>query len=156
MARTLRRTGLALALPALVGVSTLVHWVAGRQISGLWIMPDEAIYGERALALWRHGTLPLLHGEGSGYGLLYPALAGFPLSAGQLSTAYASLKLLQALMMSLTAVPIFYYGRRYMRPGYALVAGALALASPLVLYSGFVMTEVLIYPLGVLALLAAA
>jgi hypothetical protein len=156
MARTFRRTGLALSLPALVGVSTLVYWLAGRQVSGLWIMPDEAIYGERALALWRDGTLPILHGEGAGYGLLYPALAGLPLSVGHLSTGYASLKLLQALTMSLVAVPIFYYGRRYMRPGYALVAGALALASPLVLYSGFVMTEVLIYPLGALALLAAA
>jgi hypothetical protein len=156
MARTLRRTGLALALPALVGVSTLLHWLAGRQISGLWIMPDEAIYGERALALWSHGMLPVLHGDGAGYGLLYPALAGFPLSVGHLSTAYASLKLLQALTMSLTVVPIFYYGRRYMRPAYALIAGALALASPLVLYSGFVMTEVLIYPLGALALLSAA
>jgi hypothetical protein len=43
-----------------------------------------------------------------------------------------------------------------MRPGYALLAGALALASPLLLYSGLVMTEVLIYPLGAFALVAIA
>ena len=156
MAGTLRRAGLTLAFPALVGVSTVLHWLAGRRISGLWIMPDEAIYGERALELWRHGQLPILRGEGAGYGLLYPALAGLPLSVGNLATGYSSLKLLQALTMSLVAVPIFYYGRRYMRPGYALVAGALAAASPLLLYSGFLMTEVLIYPLGAFALLATA
>ena len=58
--------------------------------------------------------------------------------------------------MSLVAVPVFFYGRRFMRPGYALLAAALALASPLTLYSGLIMTEVLIYPLGAFALLAIA
>jgi hypothetical protein len=153
MARAFRRTGLALALPAVVGVSTVCQWLAGRRLSGLWIMPDEAIYGERALALWVHGRLPVLRGNGAGYGFLYPALAGFPLSVGTFATGYASLKLLQALTMSLVAVPVFFYGRRLMRPRYALAAAVLALASPLLLYSGLLMTEVLIYPLGALALL---
>ena len=76
--------------------------------------------------------------------------------SGHLATGYASLKLLQALAMSLVAVPVFFYGRRLMRPGYALLAAALALASPLTLYSGLIMTEVLIYPIGAFALLAIA
>ena len=156
MVRAVRRSGLTLALPGLVGISTLLLWLAGRRLGGLWIMPDEAIYAERALSLWRHGRLALVHGEGAGYGFLYPAVAGVPLSVGKLSDGYAALKLLNALVLSLVAVPIFFYGRRFMRPGYALVAGALALASPLSLYAGFVMTEVLIYPLGAFALLAIA
>ena len=53
-------------------------------------------------------------------------------------------------------MPLYFYGRRLMRPGYALLAGALALASPLLLYSGLVMTEVLFYPLAAFALLAVA
>jgi len=156
MVRSVRRSGLVLALPALVGVATFLQWLAARRLEGLWIMPDEAIYGERALSLWRHGHLAVLHGEGAGYGFLYPALAGLPLSVGHLATGYASLKLLQSLAMSMVAVPVFFYGRRFMRPGYALLAAALALASPLSLYSGLVMTEVLIYPVGALALLAIA
>ncbi len=156
MVRALRRPGLVLALPALVGLSTILHWLAGRRITGLWIMPDEAIYAERAVSLWRHGQLAIFHGEGAGYGFLYPALAGIPLSVGRLATGYASLKLLQALVMSLVAVPVYLYGRRFMRPEYALVGAALALATPLTLYSGFLMTEVLIYPLGAFALLAIA
>jgi hypothetical protein len=156
MARAFRRTGLALALPAVVGVSTVCQWLAGRRLSGLWIMPDEAIYGERALSLWADGRLPVLRGDGAGYGLLYPALAGFPLSIGKFATGYASLKLLQALTMSLVAAPVFFYGRRVMRPRYALAAAVLAVASPLLLYSGLLMTEVLIYPLGALALLTMA
>jgi hypothetical protein len=156
MVRSLRRSGLVLALPALVGVATFLQWLAARRLDGLWIMPDEAIYGERALSLWRHGQLAVLHGEGAGYGFLYPALAGVPLSVGHLATGYASLKLLQSLAMSMVAVPVFFYGRRFMRPGYALLAATLALASPLSLYSGLVMTEVLMYPVGAFALLAIA
>lgn len=156
MVGALRRAGLTLALPAVVGLSTLLHWLAGRRLSGLWILPDEAIYAERALALWREHTLPILHSEGAGYGIVYPAAAGLPLSVGSLATGYASLKLLQALAMSLVAVPVFFLGRRYMRPSYALLAGVLALASPLLLYSGLVMTEVVMYPVGALSLLAIA
>jgi hypothetical protein len=119
-------------------------------------MPDEAIYADRALSLWRHGSLTVLHGEGAGYSVLYPVVAGFPLSIGSIATGYASLKLLQALVMSLVAVPIVMYGRRLMPTRFALFAGALALASPLLLYSGFVMTEVLYYVLATLALLGIA
>jgi hypothetical protein len=156
MARALRRTALTLSLPALVGASTIAHWLAGRRITGLWIMPDEAIYAERALQLWREGSLPIFRGQGAGYGVLYPVLAGFPLAVGNLDTGYASLKLLQALAMSLAAVPVFFYGRRLMPPVYALAAAALTVASPLLLYSGLVMTEVLFYPLSVVTLIAIA
>lgn len=119
-------------------------------------MPDEAIYAERAIGFWRHWTLPVLHGQGAGYSVLYPILAGIPFATGSVARGYASLKLLQALVVSLTAVPIFWYGRRFMSNGAALLAGALALSSPLLVYSGLVMTEVLYYPLAALALLAIA
>jgi hypothetical protein len=119
-------------------------------------MPDEAIYAERAIGLWRHASLPLLHGEGAGYGIVYPLVAGLPFSVGAVDTGYASLKLLQALVVSLAAVPVFAYGRRVMPPAYALLAGALTLASPLLLYSGMVMTEVVFYPLAALVLLGVA
>jgi hypothetical protein len=142
MARALRRAALTPALPALVATSTLLHWLAGRRVPGLWIMPDEAIYAERAIGLWRHGSLPLLHGEGAGYGLVYPLVAGLPFSIGDVDTGYASLKLFQALVVSLAAVPVFAYGRRVVPPAYALVAATLTVASPLLLYSGMVMTEV--------------
>jgi len=156
VARALRRASLTLALPALVAASTVLHWLAGRRITGLWIMPDEAIYAERGLDLWRHFSLPILNGKGAGYSVLYPVLAGFPLALGSLARGYASLKLLQALVVSLAAVPVFAYGRRLMPNGYALLAAAITVSSPLLLYSGFVMTEVLYYPLAAFAVLAVA
>ncbi|MDX6452065.1 MAG: hypothetical protein QOH16_2114 [Gaiellaceae bacterium] len=153
---SVERVGLQLGLPVLVGVSTLLHWLAGRRLHGLWIVPDEAIYADRALVIWRRGPLPLLHGGNAGYGLLYPLLAGLPLSTGSISTGYASLKLLQALVVSLAAVPVFMYAQHVMPRRHALLAAALTVCSPLLLYSGLVMTEVLFYPLSALALLAVA
>ena len=127
-----------------------------RGFEGPWIMPDEAIYAERALALWHHGSLPLLHGQGAGYGVLYPALAGVALAWGGFAHGYDWLKPLQAIVVSLAAVPVYAYGRRLMPPACALLAAALTVAMPLLLYSGLVMTEVLFYPLAALALVAIA
>ncbi len=119
-------------------------------------MPDEAIYAERGRTLWQEGTLPLLHGPLAGYGVLYPVLSGLPLSIGSIARGYAELKVVQSIGTSLVAIPIVLYGRRLMPTRYALVAAALALASPLVLYSGMVMTEALFYPLAALITLAVA
>ena len=141
-------------MAAVVVISTLLHWLAGRRLGGLWIMPDEAVYAAWAVALWRHGSLSLLHGQGGGYAVLYPAVAGLPFSVEGIARGYAALKLLQALVVSLAAVPVFVFGRRVMSPGYALLAAVLTVASPLLLYSGLVMTEVLFYPLAAVALLA--
>ena len=155
MAGALRRPGVALV--GLIALSTLVYWLEGRRHSGLWIMPDEAIYGTRAEQLWEHGRLSIFGGDGAGYSVLYPLFAGGPLQTlGSLATGYAWLKPIQALTMSLTALPVYFFGRRVTGPWLALAAAALTLASPLLLFSGFVMTEVLFYPLAALALLAIA
>ena len=104
-------------------------------------MPDEAIYATRGIALWQHGSLSL-HGQVASYGVLYPLLAGLPLSLGKVATGLGALKVVQAIGMSLVAVPLVVHGRRLMPEPYALVGAALAVASPLLLYSGLVMTEV--------------
>jgi hypothetical protein len=158
LARALRRTAVtpAGALTALVAVSTLLHWLTGRRVAGLWIMPDEAIYAVRALGFWQHGSLPLFGSSGAGYSALYPVFAGGPLSIGSHATGLAILKAAQALVMSLAAWPVYTYTRRLVPEGYALLAAALTLACPLVLFSGFVMTEVLYYPIAAAALLATA
>ncbi len=138
------------ALGTLIVVSAVLHWLAVRRFDGLWILPDEGVYSARAVDLWHHGTL------GGGYGVLYPLVAGVPLSAGSVAHGLAALKVVQTFVMSLAAVPVFVFGRRLMPARYALLAAALSLASPLLLYSGLVMTEVLFYPVGVAAVLALA
>ena len=151
-----RRTLGVVALPALVVLSTVLHWLAAQWVHGLWIVPDEAIYAQRALTFWHHGPWPLLHGPGAGYSVLYPVLAGIPLTAAGAVHGYVWLKPLQALVVSLAAVPVWWYGRRVAPPACAFVAAVLTLASPLLLYDGFVMTEVLFYPLAAATLLGLA
>src|SRR5215211_5200010 len=119
-------------------------------------MPDEAIYVERAHRLWHDGPLPLLHGAGAGYGLVYPAVAGLPLAVGDFATGYDSLKLLQAFVVSLAAVPVAVWARRLMPPPWPIVAAVLTLSAPVLLYSGLAMTEAVLYPVAAAALFAIA
>ncbi len=118
-------------------------------------MPDEAIYAVRALGLWQHGTLPL-------FGRPAPATAcstrwspGCRCRSGARDGLRAPEGRAGARHLA-RGVPVFAYTRRLMPDGYALLAAALTLACPLVLFSGFVMTEVLYYPLAAAALLAIA
>ena len=93
-------------------------------------MPDEAIYAQRGLELWHHFRLPILNGQGAGYSVLYPALAGLPLAASSLAQGYAWLKVVQALVISLAAIPIFLYSRQMMPYRYARLAAALTPIKP--------------------------
>lgn len=145
----LRRPGYLLG--ALVLGSTLVRFAAARGIHTPWIMPDEVIYGELGKSLYHSGRFEVL-GENIGFfGLVFPALVGGPLSVSDLERGYHWLKLLQALVMSLTAVPVYFWARSLARPNWALVAAALTVAIPGLAYSGLVMTEVAFYPALVLA-----
>ncbi len=140
----------------MVAASTAVRYAAGRRIDGLWIMPDEAIYANLGRSLYEHGRLAILGASAPVYGVVYPALVGLPLSLGDLERGYRTLKAVQALVMSLAAVPVFLWARSLMRPGWALLAAALTLAAPVLVYSGLVMTEVAFYPVSVLVAWAAA
>ena len=152
----MRRPPASLLLLGVLALSAFLHWLAVRSIHGPWIVPDEMIYAERALTAWHAGPWSLLHGTGAGYGVLYPLVAGVPLSIGRTPQSYTLLKLVQPIVVSLAVVPVFVGCRRLMSVRWALVAATLTAASPLLLYSGFVMTEVLFYPLAVLTLFAIA
>jgi Dolichyl-phosphate-mannose-protein mannosyltransferase len=142
-------------LVALVGVSTLVRFWAGNRIRGLWIMPDEAIYASVAESLYTSGELAVL-GQPAYYSFVYPALIGLPLVVGDLEAGYVAVKLVQALAMSLAAVPVYLWGRTFMSRGWALVAAALTLAGPALVFTGLLMTEVAFYPVLVVAAWAMA
>ena len=67
--------------------------------------------------------------------------------------AYAAAKDINAVVMSLAAVPAYLLARRLVAPFPALVAAALALLIPSVLYTGMLMTENAFYPLFLLTAL---
>jgi len=140
------RWGPPVALLCLISLSTGLRWAAARGIPSPWFTPDEEIYAALGRSLYRSARFEILGHATGFYSLVYPALAGLPLSVGDPSRGYTHLKALQALVMSLTAVPVYLWGRSLMSRGWALVAAALTLSIPGLAFSGVIMTEVAFYP----------
>ena len=144
------------ALAALVLISTAFRAWAAVSVPVPWIAPDEMVYGLLGRSLYLHGSLEILGEPTPFYSLLVPALVGFPLSAFGLATGLDVVQGLQAFVMSLAAVPVYLWGRSLVSRRWALVAAALTLAAPGLTYAGLLMSEVLFYPLLVLAAWAGA
>jgi hypothetical protein len=150
----LRGPGAALVL--LVVVSSVLRTWAGLRLPTPWIAPDELVYGMLARNLYDAGGWELLGEPVDLYSFLYPALLGVPLSLADVGDGYALAKAGQAVAMSLTAVPVYFWGRAVVGPRLALVAAAATLALPGLAYSGLLMTEVVFLPLATAAAWAAA
>ena len=139
-------------LAAIVAVSTAARSVAARGVGSPWIAPDEIIYALLGRALWESGELTILGADTGFYSLLYPALVGLPLSVADAETGHRLLHVLQALVVSCTAIPVYLWGRTLAGKPYALAAAALTLALPTLGYSALVMSESLFLPVATLAL----
>ncbi|MBA2298572.1 MAG: glycosyltransferase family 39 protein [Actinobacteria bacterium] len=143
-------------LTGMVAVSTGLRSLAAWGVASPWIVPDEVIYALLGRSLWEHGELSILGADTGFYSLLYPVLVGLPLSIGDAETGQRLLHVVQALVVSCTAIPVYLWGRRLARASTALVAAALTLALPGLGYSALVMSEALFVPVAVLALWALA
>src|SRR5437588_734320 len=104
--------------------SALGFW-GGSLVPIPWINPDEIIYGELGRSLYHSGTFRILGRPTEFISLVYPALVGGPLSLGNVERGYHLLKLVQALLMSLTAIPVYLWPRSLGARGLAFVAAAL-------------------------------
>ena len=135
----------------LVAISAYVRWLGARSVPSPWFTPDEQTYGLIGESLWRHGRYEILGHESQFLSLVYPLLAGLPLRMGDAERGYAILKGVQAVAMTLAAVPVYLWGRTLVRRGWALVAAGLTLCLPALAFTGFVMTEVAFYPIFCLA-----
>jgi 4-amino-4-deoxy-L-arabinose transferase-like glycosyltransferase len=117
-------------------------------------MVDELIWSEVARGL-ADAREPLLRDQPDpGYSILYPLLIS-PVYAlfESLPDAYAGVKALNAVVMSLAAVPAYFLARRVLRDGLALLAALLSVALPSLAYTGTVMTESVFYPLFLVVVL---
>jgi hypothetical protein len=135
-------------------VSIAVRIKLGGRIAAPWIMVDELIYSELGKSVGAHGEFLVRGVPSSGYGFVYPVLIAPAFRAfGGVPTAYAAAKITNAVVMSLAAVPTYYLARRLIAPGLSLLAAALSVLIPSMLYTGTLMTENAFYPLFVLATL---
>lgn len=143
-------------IAVLVLVSTVARFVAAQAFTTPWIAPDEMVYGLVGETLWSEGTLTVRGLATPYYSLLTPALVGAPLAAFGLEDGIQWARLLQALAMSLVAVPTYLWARRIASPPWAVAAAAIVLTAPAFHYAGFLMTEPLTLTIVTVALLAMA
>ena len=155
MARTLARVPAWAWLAGIVIVSTLVRYALGRGTTAPWIMVDELIYSELAKSFADTGRF-LVRGEATAaYGIVYPALIAPAWALFEsVPQAYAAAKAINALVMSLAAVPAYFLARRVLTVHFALAAAALTVAVPSMVYTATLMTENAFYPLFLTAALA--
>src|SRR3954469_3524881 len=118
-------------------------------------MIDEILYAELAKSFAATGTFAVRGVPTSGYGVIYPVLIS-PAYAlfRSIPAAYTAIKLINALLMSLAAVPAYLLARRVLSTRGALIVAVLTVAVPSTFYAGMVMTESAFYPIFLVAALA--
>jgi hypothetical protein len=141
-------------LTALVALSALARVFFALRIDAPWIVVDELIYSELARGI-AAGDGWSIRGEATyAYGFVYPlVIAPAYLLLDSLPDAYAAVKAINAVVVSLAAVPAYFLARRVLPTGLSLLAAVLAVALPSLLYAGEVMTENVFYPLFLAVLL---
>ena len=142
----------SLGVAAIVILSAILRIVLGLNVAGPWIFVDELIYselGRSAVSGFEIRGVPV-----SGYGAVYPWLLAPAYGLfDNLSTAYAAVKVTNAIVMSSTAIPAYLIARTLMGRRWALVASTLSVLVPGMAYTGMVMTENAFYPAFALAML---
>jgi hypothetical protein len=145
-----------LAVAAIVALSSVVHAALAWRRATPGYFPDEYMYAELGRSLLETGT-PLVRGESAHFlPLLYPLLTAPAWLFDDVDLAYRAVQGFNAVAMSLAAIPVFLLARR-LRVGdrLALVAAALSVVLPELLYSSSVLAESLAYPLALAAVAAA-
>jgi Dolichyl-phosphate-mannose-protein mannosyltransferase len=146
-------------LVAIVLFSSVVRFAFARHMVGPWIMIDEIVYSELAKSFASTGHFAVREAPTTGYGFVYPILIS-PAYAlfRSIPTVYTGIKVINAVLMSLAAVPAYLIARRAVSKWGALVVAVLTVAVPSGFYAGTIMTENGFYPIflfTVLALVAA-
>jgi hypothetical protein len=144
----------ALALACLVSV--LVRVYLARKIVTPWIMIDELVYSELAKSFAAGGDF-LIRGQPAHVAnVVYPVLISPAWRAHSMATTYTIAKSINAVVMTLAAVPVYLWGQKLAPRRYALAAAGLTLLMPSFVYSGELMTETAFLPAFVLAAYAIA
>jgi hypothetical protein len=134
-------------LAGLVAISALVRFLLARRVVAPWIMVDELIYSELAKGIADGDGFSIRGVATNAYGFVYPLLIAPAYLFDSLPRAYEVVKAINALLMSLAAIPAYFLARRVLPRGLSLLAAVLAVGLPSLLYAGEVMTENVFYPL---------
>ena len=157
-----RATALAMAVPVwawlslLVVVSAVIRSALAFGDPSPWIFSDELLFSELGKSLAATGHFAIRENAGSGgFGVVYPALISPAWALFQkVPTAYEVAKGINAVVMSLAAIPVYVLARRLVGSALALGAAVLSLALPGMVYTSTIMTENAFYPVFLFWVLA--
>lgn len=137
----------AACLAALVLASAVVRAAVGLRVPSPWILPDEIVYSELAKSI-AEGNRPSIRGiPVFGWGEVYPTLiAPAWVVFDDAVTAYHAALAINALVMSLAAVPAYFLARMFVSERASLVVALMSVLVPSMTYTGVVMTENAFYP----------
>jgi hypothetical protein len=143
------------ALVLMLGIAVLARLWLNRDIVAPWIMMDEVIYSDLAKSFASSGEF-LVREYPTSLFTLYAIIIAPAWSWDSVETAYTVTKAINVGLMTLAAVPVFFWARRIASPAYGLLASALVLAMPAFVYTGMVMTENAFFPAFMLGAFAIA
>jgi len=133
----------------------IVRTALANRIVAPQLLCDEFVYAGIAKSLAANGHF-MLRNEPTGVSFVYPALLAPAWRAGSMETTYFLAKAINSVVMTLAAVPMFFWAKRLSSPAWALVATALLLVMPAFDYTGMLMTENAFLPAFLLATFAIA
>jgi hypothetical protein len=141
------------ALPLLFVTATLYHFLQSRGHATLTVFNDELLYTKLSQSLAAgHGLS--IRGEHFYFPSPLAPLVQAPVwLLHSMPQAYAAAKLLNAAVMSAAVFPAYWLARRVVRPNYALVTAAATVATPAMVYHGYLMSEALAYPVFLFSVL---
>jgi hypothetical protein len=135
-------------LAGIVGASFLIRFAVALAHATPLYFPDEYIYASISRSLAEHGR-PLIRSAPAHFPALIEPLAAAPFWLfHDPALAYRLTQAENALAMSCAAIPVYLLTRRLgLGTGLALVAAAVAVASPNLFFVSFVLADPLAYPL---------
>ena len=127
----------------LIGLSFCIRALLARRDPSPWIYSDELLYSDLAKSFAASGHFAIRDVTGTGgFGIVYPILIS-PAWAlfKNVTVAYTGAKLINAFVMSLSAIPVYVLARRVAGTAAAICAAVLTLALPAMVYTSTLMTE---------------
>jgi hypothetical protein len=140
--------GAVLCLIGIAALSISLRVALLTEVHGPFIFLDELGYQKLAQSLGQSGHLAIFNKEGLSYSPLYSVvLAPIYALGASAPTAYHWAKVVNALLMSLSVVPIYNIARFVLVRRAALLVAGLSAVAPLMYYTAMTMSENLAYPL---------
>ena len=145
------------ALTLVVGTSAVLRLLVGLGVPSTWVLPDELVYSDLARSIADGGRPAVRDVPVFGWGEVYPAIIS-PVWAlvEDRYVAYHATLAVNALVMSLAAIPAYFLARLFVSRRSSLLVATLTVVVPSLSYTGAVLTENAFYPLFLAALLAVA